>query len=153
MTVTDEDIIFGTLMAYREAANQGDAGIIAVLSVAKNNALKKNHSFFQEVTTKFRFSSINCPISVAGYVAKNNINGIQQIVNALSSYPLDGSINQTVWNHIKTLVQGVLSGAVQDITNGATMYYSTAMDSTCPFDLSKLVFTTQIKDQRFYREL
>lgn len=154
MVASDEDVIFGTLMAYREAANQGDAGISAVLYVARNNAIKKNISFYEEVAaTKFRYSSINCPVSVSDYVRRNNEIGLQQIINALSNYPQEGTENWTVWNHIKSIVVGVLSGAIQDITNGATLYYSTALMKSCPFNLSKIVFTTQIGQQRFYREL
>lgn len=154
MQSTEEDVVFGTLMALREAEGYGDATITAVLCVARNNAVKKNISLYQEVAaTKFRYSSMNCPVNVADYVKEGKLTALQQIIDGLSRYPTQPSVDWDGWNHIKGIVAGVLSGAVQDITNGATLYYSTLMDSTCPFDQSKVVFTTEIGHQKFYREL
>lgn len=154
MSYTDEDIFMATLAAYREAADQHDAGITAMLCVAKNNALKHDTSIYTEITKAFRYSSINCPVKVTNYI--NKMAALQQIVNALSNFAEQTNTTQwNAWRHIGGLVAGVLSGALPDITNGATLYYSTAMLKDIPkeWDKSKIVFTTQIGTQRFYKEL
>ena len=155
MTVSVEDQFMATLMAYREAAGSGDAQLTAVLCVARNNAIRHKTSFFAEVTKAFRYSSINCPVNVADYIKKNKLTELQQIINALGKYPSDtNTVEWTAWKHIAAIVAGILSGATEDITNGATLYYATnMMDFPKNWDASKVVFTVQIGAQRFYREL
>lgn len=165
MTFSSEDQFLATLMAYREAANQKDAGITAVLCVARNNAAKHGTTIFTEITKPFRYSSINCPIN-----AKTaSLGTLQGLLTELSKFP--SQANQTdwaLWKHIGDIVAGILSGVAEDITTGATLYYAPAgISSTVTFtlpngtvvpfpagwDKSKLQFTTQIGTQLFFREL
>ena len=165
MSFTAEDQFIATLMAYREAANQKDAGMISVLCVARNNTLKHDTSIFTEITKPFRYSSINCPVN-----AKTaSLGTLQGLLTELSKFPSQqNTVDWALWNHIGNLVNGVLNGVIEDITNGATLYYAPgSIASTAKFklpngtvvpfpqgwDITKVQFTTQIGTQLFFREV
>lgn len=132
--MSNDDIFLSKLTAYREAANQGIAGLTAVLCVLRNRVRKNNSSYYVEATKPWQFSSISiasfgdetlgssnlAPAELEINRLKKKINNGNMFITILSKYP---AVNDPVWKSLDAIVKGVLSDVTPDITSGATSYY------------------------------
>lgn len=104
MTLSHADYAMTALCLWREARGQGQAGMTAVACVLRNRVHKDNSTYFAEVTKAWQFSSIT---------AKGD--------PQLGLYPLVADPN---WITAQLVAGNVIDGDVQDITNGATLYWN-----------------------------
>lgn len=102
--MTHADYFMTALCLYREARNQGQTGMTAVACVLRNRVHKNNSTYYAEVTKPWQFSSIT---------AKGD--------PQLGEYPLVADPN---WITAQLVAGNVIDGDVDDITNGATLYWN-----------------------------
>jgi len=100
------DYAFTSLCIWREARGEGQAGMTAVACVLRNRVHKNNSTYFAEVTKPWQFSSITAK-------------GDPQL--GLFPGATDG-----LWTTAQLTAGNVIDGDVQDITNGATLYWNPA---------------------------
>lgn len=160
--MTVDDIFISKLTAYREAANQGNQGLIAVLCVLRNRVRKNNSSYYIEATKVWQFSSIS--ISSFGNETltsnavntteilrlKEKVNNGNMFIQILSKYP--PAIDK-IWLSLDDIVNKVASNAQEDITDGATLYYAAGTKVPEWARNGKAVKTIQIGAHIFFKEL
>lgn len=115
--MTHSDYALTSLCLWREARNQGNAGLTAVACVLRNRVMKHNSTYMSEVVKPWAFSSMT---------ATND--------SQLTLYPKD---SDPIWQQCQLLAANVMDGEVDDITGGATLYYNPAgIVSTATFMLN-----------------
>lgn len=158
--MTLDDIFISKLTAYREAANQGEIGLIAVLCVLRNRVHKNNSSYYIEATKPWQFSSIsinsfgseqkltNTVTEEEVIRLKNKVNNQNDFIRILSKYPSD-----KLWTALDAIVQKIISEVQEDVTNGATLYYVAGTKVPEWATNGKTIKTTQIGAHIFFKEL
>jgi Cell Wall Hydrolase len=117
---------------WREAANQGVAGMTAVGYVIQNRAIKRNLTPTQVCLQPLQFSSMTAP----------NDPG-------LTHWPMP---DDPVFQQCYEAWQNILNGVSTDPTAGATLYYAVYIDPPYWVSSPNVTFTVQIGTQRFYKE-
>lgn len=166
MTITAEDKVLMKLTMFREDSGGGLDGMRAVGHVIYNRALKRKQSIYKVCTQPWQFSSINCPgggkeqtgippLVTAEEVTrlKLRLNDYLMFRNILSDWPQEGTSDWTLYQSLEKVVLDITSDVDLDITNGATMYYASSMTKPPKWDFTKLVFTGEIGEQKYYREI
>jgi spore germination cell wall hydrolase CwlJ-like protein len=105
------------LCAWREARGEGHTGLLAVICVMHNRAKAANKTLLEIVTAHNQFSSMTFA-------------GDSQLV----AWPKP---SDAVLADILDIVDGVVTGKLDDITNGAQFYYN-------PVTATSTWFTTNI---------
>lgn len=104
MTPADEFML--AIVLYREARGEGRTGMLAVGCVVRNRVDKRHSTYYAECVKPWAFSSITAK-------------GDSQLI----VWPKE---SESEWQTAQLLAQGILSGAIQDITGGATLYWAPA---------------------------
>lgn len=126
------DVIVPVTCIYREAANQGDAGMTGVAWVIANRMRLRHETAEQVCLDKWQFSSMNAPGDPGD-----------------THYPITDADKDAFACAFRTWT-GVINGTTPDPTGGATLYYSITIPA--PSWASRASFTVQIGSQRFYRD-
>lgn len=131
--MTTSDYFMTALCLYREARGEGNSGMTSVACVIRNRTIKRNTTPYAEVIKKLQFSSITDPKD-------------QQ----LTTYPMEVDL---AWQQAQLIAKNVLNNDIQDITQGATLYY----DDSIPFPPSWNKIHTQdtvkIGRLNFFKEI
>jgi len=128
--VTAQDQVIGALTAWRENRGGGIPGMQSVLDVLLNRAAKRGTSVYAEAVRKWQFSSMT---------AAGDPN--------LILFPPD---TDQQWQEALALALQAASGALEDITGGATSYYALTMP-TAPYWAASMTKTCEIAGQVFFR--
>jgi Cell Wall Hydrolase len=128
------------LCAWREARGGGIAGMQAVINVLQNRALRNKTTLYVEATKYEQFTSISPPKGMTAEQSEADV--WPQPIN---------SIDWLGYGQAEFMVNKAMLGTLQDLTNGATMYYATSMKEPPPWDFTKLEATVTIADQHFFR--
>lgn len=133
MTPTHTDYAVLALCLWREARGQGQAGMTAVGCVVRNRVQRHNSSFYTECTKKWQFSSISAP-------------GDPQ----LGLWP---AASDLIWGAAQILASNLIDGHVDDITNGATLYYDDSIAFPASWNRNKVVPLGMIGKFHMFREV
>lgn len=104
-----DDILCG-MLAWGEARGESEQGKAAVIWVAKNRALKNGRGIHREILKPWQFSAFN----------EGDPNRAKMLEPTKHDAP-------EVWDECYRIAVGVLNGAIDDPTNGATHYCTTAI--------------------------
>lgn len=104
MSASHADYAMTALCLWREARGEGQTGMTAVACVLRNRTQKHSSSYYAEVVKPWQFSSIT---------AKGD--------PQLGLYP---QVSDTWWTAAQLVAGNVIDSNVQDITNGATLYWN-----------------------------
>ncbi len=129
----DERSIVATCLVL-EAAEHGEIGMTAVMSVIVNRAHGHPELFAQVVLRPRHFSSFDSTI--------HHPDRLQYLIGKAQMSP--------VWNIALEIVGRAGSGELDDVTGGATHY---VRRGTHPFWLRRATFLCQIGTHVFYRAL
>src|SRR5258708_2781286 len=143
--MSHSDYFMLALCLWREARGEGKDGQIAVACVVRNRVHKRMSSYYVEVVKPLQFSSITdkgVQDKTGGYLRKPD--------PQLSLYP--NSLD-TAWKQCQEMAEVVCDVTIQDITNGATLYYADSIPFPPSWDKSKLIQTSKIGHHTFFREL
>lgn len=102
MRVQDQVVL--ALTMWRENRSGGVAGMQSIANVVTNRVHRRGSDAYAECTRALQFSSIT---------AKGD--------PQLSLWPSDGDV---LWDQALDLAARALAGALEDLTNGATLYYA-----------------------------
>lgn len=131
--MTPADYFMTALCLYREARGEGNAGMTAVGCVIRNRMHRRSSTAYAEVVKRLQFSSITDPKDPQ-----------------LAVYPLAGD---AAWQQAQLLAQNVLNGDVQDITQGATLYYDDSIAFPASWDATKLTPLGKIGRLNLFKEI
>lgn len=127
-----EALLCLSLNLYHEAKNQSFAGMVAVGNVVMN-----------------RVASPKFPNTVCGVIKQG---GERRRYNCAFSWYCDGRsdkpYNKLMYERAQNIAHLILTGAIKDITNGATHYHATYVH---PYWAKKLHRIMQIDDHIFYK--
>jgi N-acetylmuramoyl-L-alanine amidase len=128
--MTQQDIAFGALCAWRENRGGQTPGMQSVINVLVNRAKMHGSSVYQESVRPWQFSSMTAP-------------GDPNLIK----FPLP---NDAQWETALLLMQKASEGVLFDMTDGATNYYAASM-TTPPNWANTMQFTVEIAGQKFFR--
>ena len=112
---------------YHEARSEGHDGMVAVANVIMNRANHQEKSPYEIITARKQFSYLDL-IS-------------------------DLRMKETKYKKIALRVAyQAVHGALVDITDGATFYYSTSVLKKAPYWASSFEYVADISNHRFYRK-
>jgi len=131
--MTNQDEILGALCAWRENRSGGVPGMTSVLNVLQNRAAARGTSIYAEAVRPMQFSSMT---------AKGD--------PQLTLYPAP---DDPQWAVALSLSAQMASGTLQDITQGATMYYSPAgmPEGKAPYWAASMQQTVTVAGQIFFK--
>lgn len=134
--MSEIDILCLALAAWKEARNGGIEAMQAVMSVILNRAKASHDSVYAEIYKPLQFSSMTYQHDPELLIQPN---------------PEDRP-NWTQWLNAKTLSISASTGNLEDVTAGATSYYSESMDANPPTWARVMVPTVVIGGQRFFKK-
>lgn len=131
--MTIQDQVIGALTAWRECRGGGVQGMQSVLNVLINRAAHRKTSIYEEAVRKWQFSSMTAP-------------GDANLV--LFPTAIDPQ-----WAEALTLMDQASHGLLDDITGGATYYYSPAgmPGGVAPKWAATMTQTVTIAGQIFFK--
>lgn len=145
--MTADDVFMLKLTAWRENRGGGLQGMQSVMNVLLNRAARNKTSPYTEATRPMQFSSIAAP-------------GNPEL-------PIWPNVNDGDWQVTESLAASAEQNTLDDITEGATLYYAPGSIATTetlelpdgkvvPFPMSwnkaGIRFTVEIENQLFFRE-
>jgi N-acetylmuramoyl-L-alanine amidase len=121
------------LCMWREARGEGRAGMEAVGCALRNRVNRDKSSYYAEATKRLQFSSITAP-------------GDPE----LGLWP---SVSDAQWQIALVLAGDMGSNVIEDVTQGATLYYADSIPFPRTWDRSKVRETVKIGRHIFFVEL
>src|SRR5271154_5573214 len=131
--MTSADQFMLALCLWREARGVGNSGMVAVACVLRNRVARNKSSYYAEVVKPWQFSSIT---------AKND--------PQLGLYP--SSVDSS-YQLAQKIVASISMGALEDTTEGATLYYDDSIPFPAGWDIHKVEDTVKIGRLNFFKEL
>jgi len=131
--VTHADYALTALCLWREARGEGNTGMLAVACVIRNRVQKNNSTYFAQVVKPWAFSSITA-------------HGDPQ----LTVFPKESDPS---WIQAQLIATNVLDGGVNDITNGATLYYDDSISFPKSWNRDAVVPVGKIGRLSLFREV
>lgn len=128
MNIDDFNKALGILCAWREADDQGQDGMRAVLHVIDNRAKLRGQTWAQVVYAKAQFD------------------GMVFLSPDLYRVPVEGNIQ---FEYLSSIVDSVYDGTDLDNSQGAMNYYANSIAP--PYWVDSMTFTVQIDNQLFYK--
>lgn len=128
--MTPQDEVIGALCAWRENRGGQTPGMQSVLNVLVNRATTRGTSVYAEAVRRLQFSSMTAP-------------GDPNLI----LYP---SPTDPEWLEALSLASQAAAASLEDITGGATSYYSLSMKEP-PYWAPSMTRTVTIAGQIFFR--
>ena len=131
--MTHADYAMTALCLWREARGEGNTGMLAVACVIRNRVQKHGSTYFAQVVKPWAFSSITA-------------HGDPQ----LTAFPTESDMQ---WIQAQLIAGNVIDGGVNDITNGATLYYDDSISFPKSWNKDAVVNAGKIGRLNLFREV
>ena len=138
--MTQLEVAIPALCAWRECRGGGTAGMQSVINVLQNRARKNNTSLYIEATKYEQFTSIAPPAGMTAQYSEAD----------LWPEPTN-SVDWLDYGIAEFMVNKAIQGTLNDLTEGATMYYAASMKEPPKWDFTKLQATVEIANQKFFK--
>jgi len=131
--VTHADYALTALCLWREARGEGNTGMLAVACVIRNRVNKHGSTYYAQVVKPWAFSSITA-------------HGDPQ----LSSFPQE---SDQQWIQAQLIAGNVMDRGVEDITNGATLYFDDSISFPKTWNRAAVAPLGKIGRLNLFREI